>query len=238
MRSARLARSLGVSLMGALTWGCGSAEQEGSGVEGGGTAGSGVGGTSTVGGVGIGGAASGSGGKANTGGTASNAGTNSGGAGGAAGAAGCMPLNSAEQTALFEQAPHCTMTFDYQLEGSIDGGVVHDTREAGFTGGYVNGNTGHFETPSANSPDATRVKIRVDWTRALAHGDSCVLMQGLVVPPTGNPRAGEELCITQGAVGFVQGGADDGNFKFHLYGARAGADCSGEEVPLDLRGCM
>jgi hypothetical protein len=149
-----------------------------------------------------------------------------------------MDLSSAEQMMLFEQAPHCTMTFDYQLEGSIDGGMVHDTRDDGFSGGYVNGNTGRFETPSAGSQDPTRVKIRFNWTRPLAHGDSCTTVNGIVVPPTGNPRAGVELCITDGAVGFVEGGPDDGNFKFYLYGARVGADCSGEEVAIDLRGCM
>jgi hypothetical protein len=149
-----------------------------------------------------------------------------------------MELSDTEQTMLFEQAPHCTMAFDYQLEGSIDGGMVHDTRDAGFTGGYVNGTEGRFQTPSGNVPDPTRVQISFRWTRSLAYGDSCTTVGGIVVPPTGNPRAGEELCITRGAVGFVMGGADDGNFKFWLHEARTGADCSGEAVPIDLRGCM
>jgi hypothetical protein len=149
-----------------------------------------------------------------------------------------MALSSAEQTMLFGQAPHCTMDSDYQLEGSIDGTTVHDTRNTRFTGGFTNSDNGHFETPSANSPDPTRVKVRFTWTQGLAHGESCTIVQGLVVPPVGHPRAGEEICITQGAVGFVMGGPEAGSFKFWLHEARAGADCSGEDVPIDLRGCM
>jgi hypothetical protein len=247
MRAERLARSVGVLSVCAVVWGCGASDGEGSGVERGGTAGQGGGGAPGVGGLSIGGSESGSGGdaggkpnnggSANSAGTSSNAGTSSGGSGGTASTA-CMELTSAEQTMLFEQAPHCTETFDYELEGSIDGGMVHDIRDGGFSGGYVNGNTGRFETPSGTSSDPSRVKIRFLWTKPLAHGDSCTTVDGIVVPPTGNPRAGQELCITQGVVGFVEGGPDDGNFKFHLYGARAGSDCSGEEVPIDLRGCM
>ena len=226
---AGLAKSLGLSLLCALACGCGSSEGDGSDVE--------AGGTPSMGGSASGNAGStNNGGKQSSGGSANNGGS---GVGGSGGGPPCMELSSAEQTMLFEQAPHCTMTFDYQLEGSIEGGMVHDIRDDGYSGGFVNGTNGRFETPSATSaPDPTRVKIRFNWTRALAHGDSCTAVNGIVVPPTGNPRAGEELCITEGVVGFVDGGPDDGNFKFHLYGARVGADCSGEEVPIDLRGCM
>ena len=93
--------------------------------------------------------------------------------------------------------------FDYGLDGTIDGGKVHDMRDATFTGGYANGNSGNFAVPDANSPKAP----------------------------------GVELCVT-GVVGFVKGGPEDSLFEFSLRSAHLGPNCTGAEVPIDVRGCL
>jgi hypothetical protein len=55
----------------------------------------------------------------------------------------------------------------------------------------------------------------------------------------GQPFAGESFCITAGELGTrsVQAQADARELLFHISGARAG-DCSGEEVPVELFGCI
>ncbi len=149
-------------------------------------------------------------------------------------------LSAADAMALFAQAPHCTTdsSTSYLLEGSIDGGMVKDAPD-GFSGGFENGNTGHFTSPGfGGSTDPTRVSIDFEWKHSLAYGQASLISQGTVIPPAGHPRAGEEICITRGVVGFPSGGPEDGYFKFWLRGARLGPDCSGDEVPIEVRGCM
>ncbi len=75
-----------------------------------------------------------------------------------------------------------------------------------------------------------REYVSFEWTLDLSYGDATAILNGKVIAPTGNPRAGVELCITQGAVGFPKGGPEDGIFTFWLRAARLGPNCSGAEV--------
>jgi hypothetical protein len=209
---------------------CGATEHEGDSDDAG-TAGATGGSASPAGG------AAASGGHTST--SAGSAGIGQGGGGGSAigGSATSIDLSATDKTKLFEQAPHCDANNAYLLEGSIDGVAVHDG-SAGFTGGFSNGNNGEFSTPSGVAAMDTRVRISFEWTHGLSYGQASTISNGTVIAPTGHPRAGVELCVTQGSVGFPEGGAEDGNFKFWLHATRLGPNCTGAEVAIDLRGCM
>ncbi len=156
----------------------------------------------------------------------------------AGGKPGSEALSAADAMALFAQAPHCSDTTNFQLDGSIDGVAVHDDGEL-FSGGYVNGSNGNFSSPGVGfPPDPKRVTVSFDWHHGLSYGQASTIAKGTLIAPLGHPRAGEELCITRGVVGFPQGGAEDGHFKFWLREAQLGPDCAGDEVPIEVRGCM
>lgn len=158
------------------------------------------------------------------------------GGGGATG--GTEALSAADAMALFAQAPHCGTNTAYQLDGSIDGGMVHDGADD-FVGGFTNGDSGNFTSVEPGfKPQPERVTINFEWRRSISYGQASAISNGTLIAPLGLPRAGERLCITRGVVGFPPSGNDEGNFKFWLRAARSGADCSGPPVAIDLRGCM
>jgi hypothetical protein len=143
--------------------------------------------------------------------------------------------------ALFMQAPHCSNTsFSLRIEGSIDGVAVSDIRVENSNAGFVNGGPGDFDTPfTPEFPlESGQVAVSLQWTASLAYGQASATSSGIVVPPDGHPLAGQELCVSEGAVGFPGEGAEEGVFKFYVREARVGADCTGEAVPIDVRGCM
>ncbi len=147
-------------------------------------------------------------------------------------------LSAADAIALFAQAPHCLGDTFFQLDGSIDDVAVHDDGES-FAGGFINGTNGNFSSPSVGfPPQPERVALNFDWHHSLSYGQASTIAKGTLIAPLGHPRAGEELCITRGVVGFPQGGPEDGHFKFWLREARLGPDCAGDQIPIEVRGCM
>jgi hypothetical protein len=158
--------------------------------------------------------------------------------GGKPGSEPSQALSAADAMALFAQAPHCAADTFFQLDGSIDGVPVHDDGES-FTGGFTNGSNGNFSSPSDGFPaEPERVTVSFDWHHSLSYGQASIIASGTLIAPLGHPRAGEELCITRGVVGFPSGGPEDGHFKFWLRQARLGPACGGAEVPIEIRGCM
>jgi hypothetical protein len=158
--------------------------------------------------------------------------------GASSGTAATEGLSAADAMALFAQAPHCGVSTRYELDGSIDGGTVHDGPDD-FVGGFTNGDSGSFASPGVGVPPRPgRVAVAFEWKQGLINGQASTISSGTIIVPLGQPRAGETLCIKRGVVGFPQGGADESNFKFWLRAARLGADCGGAEVPIDLHGCM
>ena len=177
-----------------------------------------------------------------TAGSVTNGGVGGGGGGGAgaAGAAGgpsSIKLSGAEAMLLFEQSPHCSsVNEEFHLEGNVEGKAVKDDRSQGMLhGGYANGVHGSFDSP-LGSPDLApgEVELHFKWTIMLALGEASTMQSGVLVSPV----TGKPLCITSGVVGLVGSGAEQQALKFRIDGARAGADCSGEPVALELRGCM
>lgn len=143
---------------------------------------------------------------------------------------------------LLSQAPHCpTGTDALRIEGTVDGATVNDQRTAGdqINAGYENFAMPAFDTPLTNlvALPASGLEIHFGWTQSLAYGETDTINAGTLVAPSSAVHAGQTLCITAGEVGFVDGGAEDGTFKFRVTALRAGADCMGEVVPVELRGC-
>lgn len=155
----------------------------------------------------------------------------------AAGCGGGDDSNGSPQGGVLVQAPHCLDSF--QVEGTLDGVAVDDLRTTNVNAGLVNIGTPKFDTPiSTLVPLASnQIELHLTWTGSLAYGDFAPLTGKSLVAPANHPRAGQQLCITDGEVGFASGGREDGGFKFHITKLRSGADCS-VDVPVDLRGCF
>jgi hypothetical protein len=157
---------------------------------------------------------------------------------GGAGGAGDTMLPDADKTALFEQAPHCT-DFSFRLDGTLDGKAIEDVRTNNFNAAFQNGSPFHFYTPEGNVPLAAgQVAMTFESALGLVNGAARKMSKGTLVPPAGFSHAGEELCITEGALGFPKEGDERGVLKFWVHAARLGPDCAGAEVPVELRGCL
>jgi hypothetical protein len=143
---------------------------------------------------------------------------------------------------LLSQAPHCPAGTDaLRIEGTVDGATVNDQRTASD---QINAGYSNFTMPTFDSPltdivplPASQLELHFGWAQSLAFGQTDTIEAGTLVAPSGAAHAGQTLCITGGQVGFVDGGAEDGVFKFRVSALRAGADCTGEVVPVELRGC-
>jgi hypothetical protein len=141
---------------------------------------------------------------------------------------------------VLSQAPHCPAGTDaLRIEGTLDGAVVDDQRTPGTNSGYTNFGEPSFDTPFSNlaALAPNQLEIHFTWKQSLFFGQADAMLGGSVVAPSGAAHAGQTLCITSGDVGFVDGGSEDGAFKFRVLGLKAGADCAGEVVPVDIRGC-
>lgn len=141
---------------------------------------------------------------------------------------------------LLSQSPHCPMGTDaLRIEGSIDGAAVDDQRSTNINAGLVNFGDSTFDSPLGTllPLQPSELEIHLKWMGSLVYGESGTTTGGTLVAPAGAAHAGQTLCISKGAVGFAEGGSEDGVFKFKVSELRAGADCMGEIVPVDLRGC-
>jgi hypothetical protein len=147
--------------------------------------------------------------------------------------------------ALLSQAPQCPAgEAALRIEGSIDGSTVNDQRTSNFSVGLTSSVASSFDSPARNvvgnlipEPQPSEVEIHLRWAGNVSDGQTSPTTGGSLVAPPGTAYAGQTLCITEGAVGFVDGGGEDSVFKFKVSGLRAGADCMGAVVPVELRGC-
>jgi hypothetical protein len=152
--------------------------------------------------------------------------------------------NGGGDDALLSQAPQCSAgETALRIEGSIDGSGVNDQRSTNLSVQMTNSVTSSFDSPASNvvgnlipEPQPSEVEIHLKWAGNVSDGQTSPTTGGSLVAPAGTAYAGQMLCITQGAIGFGEGGSE-GVFKFKVTELRAGANCMGEVVPVDLRGC-
>ena len=148
--------------------------------------------------------------------------------------------NSNGSSDLLSQAPHCSNSADdFRVEGTLDGVAIDDHRTTNINAGLVNIGSPAFDTPFSNLATlaANQIELHLTWKNSLFDGSKGPLTGQTLVAPANHPRAGQELCVIAGEVGFVSGGSEDGVFKFRITQVSAGSDCS-SSVPVDLRGCM
>lgn len=153
------------------------------------------------------------------------------------GGSGTGPTNSA----LFGQSPHCASNSDaLKIEGTIAGAAIDDMRTTNINAGVVNIGSGQFLTPAVDlAPLASnQLTLTIDWSGSLSYGDRAEIAGGKLKLPATHPSAGSAFCVSAGEVGFVDGGNEDGSFKFAITEVRTGADCSGPAQAVDLRGCF
>jgi hypothetical protein len=128
------------------------------------------------------------------------------------------------------------------MEGTVDGATVNDQRPLNgqINAGFQNLSQLEFDTPFSNlaTLPASGIEIHFTSTKSLFNGQTTTIASGTLVAPSGAAHAGQALCITAGQVGIVDGGSEDGALKFLVTGLRAGADCMGDVVPAELRGCF
>ncbi|HWA72586.1 MAG TPA: hypothetical protein VG937_09635 [Polyangiaceae bacterium] len=142
---------------------------------------------------------------------------------------------------LLTQAPHCpTGTDALRIEGTLDGATVDDQRSTNINAGLSNFGESSFDTPFSNlaALQPSELEIHLEWMGSLFFGQTGPTTGGSVVAPSGAAHAGQTLCVSAGSVGFAKGGSEDGVFKFQVTELRAGADCTGDVVPAELRGCF
>lgn len=145
-----------------------------------------------------------------------------------------------DKPSLLAGAPHCMGDAPvFHVQGTLDGVSIDDARSTNSNVGLVNIGTPSLDTPFSTSVSlaANQVELHLKWMTSLAYGQTGAATGDYLMPPSSHPRAGEKVCISAGQVGFVDGGSEDGGFKFHITQARAGAGCS-VDVPIDLRGCF
>jgi hypothetical protein len=153
--------------------------------------------------------------------------------------------NGGRDDALLSQTPHCQAgETALRIEGSIAGSTVNDQRSTNISVHLTTSVTSTFDSPAGNvfgnlvpKPQPSEIEIHLKWAGSVSVGQTSPTTGGNLVAPAGTAYAGQTLCITQGAIGFGEGGSEDGVFKFKVSELRAAADCQGEVLPVELRGC-
>jgi hypothetical protein len=141
---------------------------------------------------------------------------------------------------VLNQMPNCPTGADaLKIEGSVDGGAIDDTRSSNINAGYENLNMPNFNTPLAGlaSLEANQLALTIDWGTGIFNGQTAPITGGTMTLPANHPNPGAQFCVSAGTIGFVDGGSEDGAFKFDITRVKAGADCSGAALTVDLRGC-
>jgi len=149
--------------------------------------------------------------------------------------------NGGAGDAFLSQAPHCSAgQVALRIEGSIDGATVNDQRSTNISAALTHSGDSTFDSPFGNvaPPEPSELEIHLKWARNVLDGQTSPTSGGSLVAPAGAAHAGQTLCITQGSVGLGDAGNEDGVFKFEVSELRTGADCMGEVVPAQLRGCF
>jgi hypothetical protein len=127
-----------------------------------------------------------------------------------------------------------------RVEGNVSDGALADVRTSNANAGLTQLGTSEFKTPfsaQGTLPDSA-LAITLDWSGIIAHGQTAPVTSGQFTLPVTHPLAGQTWCIQAAQIGFVDGGAEDGTFKFAVTTATPNADCSGAATPVDIRGCF
>src|SRR5450432_2948331 len=131
---------------------------------------------------------------------------------------------------VFSQSPNCVAGTDaLKIEGTVDGAAIIDDRTADINAGYENIGMPNFNTPlSTLAPlPANQLTLKIEWSTGIFNGQTAPVTGGALTLPATHPDAGAQFCVSAGTVGFVDGGSEDGAFKFDITQVKAGADCSG-----------
>ncbi|HYQ02040.1 MAG TPA: hypothetical protein VER96_25375 [Polyangiaceae bacterium] len=141
---------------------------------------------------------------------------------------------------VLSQAPHCPGGTDaLKIEGTIAGGAIDDSRTSNINAGQENFTSGKFYTPISNLVPlaSNQLTLTFTWANSLFFGETGAITGGELSLPATHPQAGAKYCVSEGEIGFVDGGSEDGVLKFAITEVKAGADCSGAATAVDLRGC-
>lgn len=140
---------------------------------------------------------------------------------------------------MLTQAPHCTEDDVLKIEGTIAGAAIDDVRTTNVNAAQENLGDGKFYTPfSSLAPLASnQLALTFTWPHSLFNGQTSAIGSGTLTLPATHPEAGAMYCVSAGQVGFVDGGSEDFALKFVISQVKAGADCSGPPIAVDLRGC-
>jgi len=125
------------------------------------------------------------------------------------------------------------------IEGTVDGAAIIDDRTTNINASYENIGMPNFNTPlSTLAPlSGDELTLKIEWSMSLFNGQTAAITGGALTLPATHPDAGAQFCVSAGTVGFVDGGSEDNAFKFDITQVKAGADCSGAAMSVDLRGC-
>jgi hypothetical protein len=141
---------------------------------------------------------------------------------------------------VLTEAPYCPYGSNaLKISGTIAGVAIDDSRTGNIDVGLENNLAGGFYTPNEYViPLAdNQLAVSIHWSKQLTPGDVVAIHDGNVTPPASHPQANLRSCIWGGQVGLVQGGAEDGAFKFAITRLKAGVHCDGEVTAVDVRGC-
>jgi hypothetical protein len=141
---------------------------------------------------------------------------------------------------VLSQTPKCPAGADaLKIEGTVDGAAIDDVRSADINAGYENIGMPNFYTPLSDlvSLAPNQLALTIDWSAGIFNGQTAPISGGAMTLPANHPDAGAKFCVSAGSVGFVDGGSEDSAFKFDITQVKAGADCSGAAMTVDLRGC-
>lgn len=97
---------------------------------------------------------------------------------------------------------------------------MDDSRSTNLNVGLTNFGSSTFDSPFSNAVPllSSQLEIHLKWASSVAYGQTAPTTGGSLVAPAGATQAGRTLCITEGAIGFVDGGSEDGVFKFKVSG--------------------
>jgi hypothetical protein len=98
-----------------------------------------------------------------------------------------------------------------------------------------------FDTTDANGFSSgaggfSAAGLDLEWDVLLSFGSTAPVSSGSYVLPEDHPRALDypgTLCVTAGYAGYDS----NGNFKFILLGLNDAADCSGNDISVEITGC-
>lgn len=143
------------------------------------------------------------------------------------------PTNPTSDIFSDSKVPRCDngIRTQYQLRGTIDGSAVTVSGSA-----FSDFIKGQYRKLSAMA-GKVQVDLSLRWEKPLVFDREVPLTGETLIVPAGHPKAGRQICITEGTFGATP--ADGGSSVqvfFKITGARDG-DCDGPVVPIDVAAC-